>query len=475
MTGYIFSAILVLYPALQSVTDLGLQLAFQLAVLAVFLAWLFIKASGPGLPGGLADRRFAPLWAAAALSLAAAALSPFRGYIVAEWGNFGCGLLIFLGASFMTAEERGRAGRALLLGAWLVAALCVVQAFALHNFAERPPLTNLNALALYCVMVIPVALERRAWVLAGVLVGLTIWTQSLGAALAALTAAGFYAASRGRALRDNAAVFALLALLGGAVLMLVQADSAAGRLAWWRGALSMIGERPLLGFGHSAYTWAQALFQPAGFREHSIYAHNYYLEFIAENGLPAAAAWFAALWAAARRRGGLARYAVIAALAHSLVDFGLSVPANFWLFCFLLASPAPEGPALKPSPSVMRAGLLAAALLCAALSRPFLGALAFERHRAAALAAAASGDPAGAEAALSAELKGDLFRQPALEFLGRISMTAPGGEFRAAVYFEEALLLNRYSAVSWRALERIYSAPGREAAAAGLARRKGAL
>ncbi len=475
MTGYIFSAILVLYPALQSVTDLGLQLAFQLAVLAVFLAWLFLKASGPGLPGGLADRRFLPLWAAAALSLAAAAFSPFSGYIVGEWGNFGCGLLIFLCASFMPQEERERAGRALLWGAWLVVSLSVVQAFALHNFAARPPLTNLNALALYCVMVLPVALERRAWVLSGLLVGLTIWTQSLGAALAALTAAGFYAASRGRALKENAAVFAALALLGCAVLLLVQADSAAGRLAWWRGALSMIAERPLSGFGHSAYTWAQALFQPAGFREHSIYAHNYYLEFIAENGLFAAAAWFAALWAAARRRGGLARYAVIAALAHSLVDFGLSVPANFWLFCFLLASPAPEGPAFKPSPSALRAGLLAAALLTAALGRPFLGALAFERHRSAALAAAAAGDPAGAEAALSAELKGDLFRQPALEFLGRILMTTPGGELRAAACFEEALLLNRYSAASWRALERIYSAPGREAAAAGLARRKGAL
>ena len=54
-------------------------------------------------------------------------------------------------------------------------------------------------------------------------------------------------------------------------------------------------------------------------------------------------------------------------------------------------------------------------------------------------------------------------------------MTTPGGELRAAAYFEEALLANRYSAVSWRALERIYSAPGREAAAAGLARRKEAI
>jgi hypothetical protein len=35
-----------------------------------------------------------------------------------------------------------------------------------------------------------------------------------------------------------------------------------------------------------------------------------------------------------------------------------------------------------------------------------------------------------------------------------------------------ALLENRYSAMSWRALKRIYSVPGREGQAAGLERRR---
>lgn len=477
MLGYIFSAVLFLSPALQSVFDLRLQLAFQLAILCGSLCWLFLKAFGPGLPASLADRRNLPLYAAAALSFIALAVSPFKGYAACEWGNFGCGLLILALAPFLEEGERALAGRALAAGAWLLFAVAAVQGLALHNLASVPPLTNLNAMALYCVMVIPAALERRDWALAAAMTALVVWAQSLGAALAALTAAGFYAASRGRELRENAAAYGALLLLAAAVLWLAHGDSMAGRITWWRSAAAMAAARPLAGFGHASYTWAQALFQaPGAFREHAIYAHNYYLEFAAENGLPAALAWFAALWLAARRRAGLARYAVIAALAHSTVDFGLSVPAVFWTFCFLLASPGDvAAPALKPARASASAALALAALLFAALLALDARALAFERARGRALAAAASGDMARAEAALAPELDRALFRLPALEFLGRLYMTAPGGVPRAAACFEEALLVNRYSAASWLALERIYSTPGLEAEAAGLARRKEAL
>jgi hypothetical protein len=303
---------------------------------------------------------------------------------------------------------------------------------------------------------------------------LMVWTQSVGAALAALAAAGFYAADRltGKELKENAWLLAALAALAVAALYLLQADSVAGRLAWWKSAWDMFSARPALGFGHASFTWAQAMFQGSGaFREHAIYAHNYYLEFLAENGLFAALAWFWLLFAAARARGGLIKYSVIAALAHSFVDFGLSVPANFWIFCFLLSSPA-EGEGIKLSRGAAARALGLALFFAAGLASLDLRSLGYERARNRALADLAAGAPERAEADLRPALGTKLFRAPALEFLGRLNMASPGGEFRAAVYYEETLLENRYSAAAWRSLGKLYSAPGRERDAAGLERRR---
>lgn len=474
MLVYIFSAVLALAPVLQAVFDLPLQLAFQRAVLAGCLAWLFLGLRTRGFPRGLLEKRFYPLWAAAALSLLSLIASPFRGSVFNEWGNYAAGLLIFVFASFLNAADRAKTLRVLLWGAWLVFGISLLQAFALGSFLSHPPLTNLNALALYAVMLIPAALEAGMWPLAGAMLVLMVWTQSAGAALAALAAAGFYAAGRlkGKELKQNAWLLAVLAALALAVLYVLQADSVAGRLAWWKSAWGMFSARPLTGFGHAAFTWAQAMFQGGGaFRDHAIYAHNYYLEFLAENGLPAALAWFWLLFAAARARSGLLKYSVIAALAHSFVDFGLSVPANFWVFCFLLSSPA-EAEGAAPSRRTAAWALGAALLFAAALLSLDLRSLAYERARGRALAAVSSGAAEQAEAEMRPVLGTKLFRAPALEFLGRLNMAAPGGESPAAVYYEEALLENRYSAESWKALKRIYSAPGRERDAAGLERRR---
>ncbi len=474
MLVYIFSAVLALAPVLQAVFDLPLQLAFQRAALAGCLAWLFLGLRSRGFPRGLLEKRFYPLWAAAALSLFSLVFSPFRGHIFNEWGNYAAGLLLFAFGSFLDPAERARVVRALLWGAWLVFGFSLLQAFVLGNFASHPPLTNLNALALYSVMIIPAAIEAGMWPLAGAMIILMVWTQSVGAVLAALAAAGLYAAGRlkGKELKENAWLLAVLAALAVAALYLLQADSIAGRLAWWKSAWDMFSARPVLGFGHASFTWAQAMFQGSGvFREHAIYAHNYYLEFMAENGLLAALAWFWLLFAAARARAGLIKYSVIAALAHSFVDFGLSVPANFWVFCFLLSSPAEAGGAVLSRGATAR-GLAAALLMGLALLSVDLRSLNYERARNSALAAMAAGAPERAEAELRPALGTKLFRAPALEFLGRLNLASPGGEFRAAVHYEEALLENRYSAEAWLSLRKLYSAPGRERDAAGLELRR---
>ncbi|OGR74954.1 MAG: hypothetical protein A2X32_10575 [Elusimicrobia bacterium GWC2_64_44] len=477
MLSYIFAFVLGLAPALQSVFDLPLQLALQRGLLLACLVWAALRAHRGGLPAALGARPQRLLWAAAGLSLAALLASPFRGQVFGEWGNFAAGLLIFVFASFLNKEERGRVEAAALAGAWLVFALALVQAFALKNFHDRPPLTNLNALALYAVMIFPLALERKSrWPLAAAMLVLVIWTQSLGAALAGLAAAGYYAASRpAGAVKGSGWLLAALGAAAVGVLWVLQADSLAGRLTWWRGAWDMFLARPLAGFGHASYSWAQAAFLPDGaFRERSIYAHNYYLEFLAENGLPAALAWFITVFAAVRAKAGLAKYSLIAALAHSLMDFGLSVPANFWLFCFLLSSPAAEEAAPRPSRRAGAAALGLAALLLAALLALDLRTLAFERAGRRALVAASANDLPGAEEALRPELRPGLFRGRSLELLGRLSLndhSAPAG-YRSAAYYEEALLENPYGPAAWGGLRRIYSQPGLERAAAGLERRR---
>ena len=450
-------------------------------MLLAFLAWYWLAPDEKRR--GVLAKKFRGLWAAAALSLLALVVSPFKGYIFNEWGNYAAGLLIFVFSSFLSGQERAKTDRAVEAGAWLVFALVLVQIFFLKDLAERPPLTNLNALALYGVMVAPLALARRSWLLAAAMASFLILSQSLGAALAAFGAAAVYAAARFSSREGSGNKWLFAALLAGAVTVIyfLQADSLAGRLAWWRSAWDMFLARPLTGFGHAAFTWAQAGFQqPGAFREHAVYAHNYYLEFLAENGLPAAAVWFCFLFGAARSRAGLIKYSVIGALLHSFVDFGLSVPANFWLFCYLAAEPAQEAAPVKERPApgglfTFKAAFGLALLLEAALLTLNFKSLAFERARGRALAAALGGSRAAAEAQLGPYLVRGLFRAPALEFLGRLTFSGPAAGdkgFSSAVYYEMALLENPYSSQAWRSLERLYGVAGREREAAGLAARK---
>ena len=476
MLVYVFSAILLLSPLLQAVFDLQLQLAFQQAALLAFLAWLFLSSRSGTMPD-IFGGKFRLLWCAAALSFLSLLLSPFKGYIFNEWGNYAAGLLIYIYASFLGAEERRKTDGAIMIGAWLVMALSLAQAFILQDFTRHPPLTNLNALALYAVMIFPLALARRSWALAAAMSVLVIWTQSLGAVLAGLAGAGYYSYSKIKSgeRAENKWILALLLVLVIPMFYLLQTDSMAGRLAWWKSACGMFAARPLCGFGYAAYTWAQAGFQPPGvFREHAIYAHNYYLEFLSENGVLSAAAWFCFLGAALRSRRGLVKYSVLAALVHSVMDFGLSVPADLWLFCYLLAEPREESAAVKPARAC--APLAAAVVLLeAAILLLDVKSVAFERARKSALAEAVNGDPAGAETLLGPYLETRLFREPALEFLGRLNMAREVNRdkgFSSAVYYEMALLENPYSPEAWRALSQLYSSPGLERAAAGLASRR---
>jgi O-antigen ligase len=124
-----------------------------------------------------------------------------------------------------------------------------------------------------------------------------------------------------------------------------------GRIAVWRTTLGLFSEQPVLGHGlgtfESAYSPRQTA-ETAGRYDH---AHNDWLEAGSEGGLlavvPMLAALVLAMGAMVRSRrapapeGAALRVAAgagVAAVAlHSLVDFGLRIPASAVLLVLLLA------------------------------------------------------------------------------------------------------------------------------------------
>ena len=127
--------------------------------------------------------------------------------------------------------------------------------------------------------------------------------------------------------------------------------SLSSRLIVWGGAVKMIGEYPLLGSGPGTFAFAYTKYQPPGLKSHFTMAHNDYLHFTSEVGLPliAIVVWmiialyrkgFRKLKNPSRLVRGItlgAMSGITAILFHSVADFNLHIPANALLFAVLAA------------------------------------------------------------------------------------------------------------------------------------------
>jgi O-antigen ligase len=126
------------------------------------------------------------------------------------------------------------------------------------------------------------------------------------------------------------------------------------RLAYFPAVLDYVASFPLTGSGGGSFYAVMPNFEPPGLGGVLEHAHNDYLEFAAELGLPALALLAAVVGASAwqgwrvlreRRRGvlrgaGFCCLMVICwSLLHSAVDFNLQIPANALTYCTVLALP----------------------------------------------------------------------------------------------------------------------------------------
>jgi len=121
------------------------------------------------------------------------------------------------------------------------------------------------------------------------------------------------------------------------------------RMTAWKGIMEMISDYPVLGTGPGTFALAFTKYQPPGLNSRFTMAHNDYLQFVSELGLPfiAILIWMtAALYRAGFRKlenpSRLVRGTTLGAISgitaiffHSAVDFNLHIPANALLFSVL--------------------------------------------------------------------------------------------------------------------------------------------
>ena len=127
------------------------------------------------------------------------------------------------------------------------------------------------------------------------------------------------------------------------------------RLQLWRDNLKLIRDYPLWGTGLGTYRWINAHYQTfmlEGIFEH---AHNDYMEYAADIGIPATLLLFSSLWVLTLKVAGrvltLAHTkdkvlaagcagAMVSLLTHAITDFNFQIPANAFIFAWIVGTAA---------------------------------------------------------------------------------------------------------------------------------------
>lgn len=275
---------------LRGAEDLWAQSSLIFVLLAGGAAWACGRIAIGWLP---CPRPTLLAWVAAlaASSAVSAWLSPVPAYARSAWVASAAGLAIFPLVSVIDAESRMRLERFLRAAAWILVLLAFYQ--RLHG-ETRPPasLINQNAFAGAILLLLPIAARVRDGALVASLLLCLWWTRSVGAWLGLSVVLILHRRAVGAVLFWLGVAAGLVSLVAAAVTL--QSSEVLHRLECWRAAW------PYVGF------------------------------------------WLAGLVVLLKPAPVGRRFGPIAAFICGLMDYVLSVPGVFWLFCVSVALAAPE-------------------------------------------------------------------------------------------------------------------------------------
>jgi O-antigen ligase len=127
------------------------------------------------------------------------------------------------------------------------------------------------------------------------------------------------------------------------------------RITIWQDTTALIRDFPILGSGLGTYPTVSLHYQTIPVTVRYDHAHNDYLEFAADIGIPGALLLFCGLWALTihvarkslsanhgsdRRLAAACAGSLMALLLHSLTDFNLQIPANALIFSWIAGTAA---------------------------------------------------------------------------------------------------------------------------------------
>ena len=344
--------------------DLWAQSTVILILLTGAAAWLCARLASGWLPRP--DSRMLA-WVASLLALSAlsAFLSPVPVYARPAWAATAAGLALIPFGSMLDAEGRERVLAFLRAAGWILVLLALYQRF--HG-ATRPAATfiNQNVFAGVILLLLPVAVRAKDWPLAVVLMACLWWTRSIGAWVGLSVALILHRRAVGTAAFWLGCAIGFVGLV--VVYAKLQSPETLHRLAWWRAAWHMSAGSPWLGLGPGAFVYALPAYGVERLELSTLFAHQHFLEVVAERGRPYALLWITGLFAILKPAQGPRRFGPVAALVHGLVDYPLSVPGVFWLFCASTALAAPESNRSVNIPLRWRPVLCSAVIIAAIVS-----------------------------------------------------------------------------------------------------------
>lgn len=427
---------------LRGAWDLWAQSMVLLGLLAACAAWLCARVASGWLPRP-DPRTLAWASALAALSALSAWASPVPAYSRPAWAAAAAGLALFPLISVLDAEGRERVERFLRAAGWVLVLLAFYQRL---QGDSRPAGTflNQNAFAGAILLLLPVAARAGDWALAAGLLACLWWTKSVGAWLGLSVALILHRRAVGPVafwLGSSAGFVGLVAAYAK-----IQSPETLHRVEWWKAAWRMAASAPWLGLGPGSYAYALPAHVPARPDLSTVFAHQHLLETAAERGWPYLLLWGVGLAVLLKPAPAGRRFGPAAAMIHGLVDYALSVPGVFWLFCASTALAAPDAGRSVNVPLRWRPVLCAVILAAASVS----GVLVWrgwsaDRLRARAVFAIGEGrldDAAGLLAASEA-----LSPHPeAARFRAEIALIRGGRTGEAAAHLTRAIALDPYRA-----------------------------